>query len=1312
MRRLTEDKNRFINKIAAFFKSPGGMEEVQGEYMLMDLCNDIGNELNINIDFNTQWPTWDVITKFANTTKTNVDWNLIDSGYDKYMANLDMRFRWPNEAEAWINEVKKLYKAYFSAKLTKNSKGRKNPKSFFKDEESFTIVGENDDWLFVAVHNYKAAKFCDSFKLGGAGAKWCIGWDQSEEYWYRYTERDNSHFVLAYNKKEWATDTVKYMIQIELDEYERLNVKAWPQNDDPNETLSEGECYEKFDIDEYEGKVLTFMKWWEIANPKVAIHPTFDLHDIMEGKKVEIHIEEPAIKLKATPIVGGRLNIFDIPRLVEDHTSRVRLEEICYDGNDLTGLPNKVVVIENCRFMPPSEEDVKIWKEAPYEIQKVVFKNLDAISIDNLWIDFRYASLEFQNCKNIYIGTLYSSRVPDPDIDVWNEDMVSSNFIHACDVNDIPIMATGNSGPIKIAAMYITPGRYSVMDYHSQRVGGYDDSLFFYFMEDYNENRRQVMNSSCLINMISPNTKTLKNNGLPSGAEKHADLENKILYLDEFIEIPTDKKDGCVKVFNLPAGWKADYRGHPDLKIKCYNSGRNEAMFKEAGWKVEEGRIHHRLVEDKSRFVDRIRDYFGDLCYNSDGNYIDEVNILKKEVADILEKDNSDFTLPTYEALRAFVNSQSIDKYKIDWNKIRDMDTVTLGSKAQKDMHDEIVKIYVAFYTQETHNANKKSKRTMFNDKNNFIILDENDDWLFVGMLSYEACKFADSFQCGGAGAKWCIGWERSQEYWRKYTFRDKDRFVLAYNKNTYGSQDNQKYMLQLSPSAKDYNGNVIKVSVTSWVQSDNPSDVFYDDSTCNTFDITKDQFLEWYSKLWELVKSPYVTKLPIDDVMSGHSVTLDTNERSVRVAPFTSQEIDMYEVVTKVDCTAAGNSIREFVFDANEMGTNVITLRTLKMSPENSTENHQMDDSYIGAKLVFMNFDKVEIGTLIMNEDYSDLTFQQCGMVHIKRAIVPRCYGATDDWNNSVRNGNYYNAIRHADCNLYTDDFSSIKIDSVYATPTRFGMFDVPEESKTMVYYSRSRILGQVLDHGDKVFIRKLVNTSGEDGIERVGKRLFIDLRNFKFDDSENENFPGAFDCKNRIVHLDKIFEISGDLDDVLSSRVSVLNVRIGWVVEWEGLAEANIKLKYQYCGELLNNTNEERIMAKKPMTEGYAAQAKKIKEKKASKYGEYSAAPIMSHGFSKEDYCLQNDVDYSEIDNFDDEYGFFRPEHEGSSWQKFTKLCADYGEQLDKAFEDESDDMAKQNAKARADAIATTKNLLKSGERCRIKVGKKIVK
>lgn len=124
---------------------------------------------------------------------------------------------------------------------------------------------ETDKFFFVCPLKYEAAKWMDSFDCCASGARWCIGWEDSDTYWENYVKDSGNLFILAVNKENYKkarksggeiVDSIKYMIQ--LNPYDVNECQAWVQNDDPDECIK-GRQFKRFfghDINEFAGNVI------------------------------------------------------------------------------------------------------------------------------------------------------------------------------------------------------------------------------------------------------------------------------------------------------------------------------------------------------------------------------------------------------------------------------------------------------------------------------------------------------------------------------------------------------------------------------------------------------------------------------------------------------------------------------------------------------------------------------------------------------------------------------------------------------------------------------------------------------------------------------------------------------------------------------------------------------------------------------------------------------------------------------------------------------------------------------------------------
>ena len=154
------------------------------------------------------------------------------------------------------------------------------------------------------------------------------------------------------------------------------------------------------------------------------------------------------------------------------------------------------------------------------------------------------------------------------------------------------------------------------------------------------------------------------------------------------------------------------------------------------------------------------------------------------------------------------VNAQNM----INWNNKSELtkenlervvNEVKAKAEAKKKEHDK-------------YRLGRNDPLLMFTSKPEmFDILKVDDKWIFAYCKSHAACNFADSFECGGAGAKWCVGWTNNPAHWNSYTSRGME-FVLAYNKKgDPKKEDDLKYMIQIDPNGQ----------TQAWLQTDHASD-------------------------------------------------------------------------------------------------------------------------------------------------------------------------------------------------------------------------------------------------------------------------------------------------------------------------------------------------------------------------------------------------------------------------------------------------------------------------------------------------------
>lgn len=95
--------------------------------------------------------------------------------------------------------------ANYKSKSQKKKDAKKNPFDYFKDIPGCHLLVNNDKWQMILIQSWEAGKVADTFAPGGQGAKWCIGWKNSDTYWNNYTSQGDL-FVVAISKDPEKTD--------------------------------------------------------------------------------------------------------------------------------------------------------------------------------------------------------------------------------------------------------------------------------------------------------------------------------------------------------------------------------------------------------------------------------------------------------------------------------------------------------------------------------------------------------------------------------------------------------------------------------------------------------------------------------------------------------------------------------------------------------------------------------------------------------------------------------------------------------------------------------------------------------------------------------------------------------------------------------------------------------------------------------------------------------------------------------------------------------------------------------------------------
>jgi hypothetical protein len=109
------------------------------------------------------------------------------------------------------------------------------------------------------------------------------------------------------------------------------------------------------------------------------------------------------------------------------------------------------------------------------------------------------------------------------------------------------------------------------------------------------------------------------------------------------------------------------------------------------------------------------------------------------------------------DGVKYFFSKHPVYESRIDWN-------------AKNLCYADFQRV---FKLAETSSKNKK-KEAYKNPINLFTghdckIITQNSDFIIAVPLSWECAVYFNSFNCGGEGAKWCIGDKKRSNYWNRY---------------------------------------------------------------------------------------------------------------------------------------------------------------------------------------------------------------------------------------------------------------------------------------------------------------------------------------------------------------------------------------------------------------------------------------------------------------------------------------------------------------------------------------------------------------
>lgn len=347
--------------------------------------------------------------------------------------------------------------------------------------------------------------------------------------------------------------------------------------------------------------------------------------------------------------------------------------------------------------------------------------------------------------------------------------------------------------------------------------------------------------------------------------------------------------------------------------------------------------------------------------------------------------------MPGREALVKWVDSGAADKYKIDWNVIL---------KSTPDNPGEFGRLVDAYYDYGDNNEKAKRSNPImvfkhsglnYNTESNpdFLYLGESDKFLFIGVCTYDAAVFCDSFKCGGAGATWCIGTYDDNKYWLNYNYKN-HMFVIAYNKTTFGDAEEQKYMLELYKESDE-------LRATVWNQPD------IDIIRCvgiedwwnfsAIFGIEKEDCERFFNRVFEIAEFRAVDVFSIKDIIENHAVINVRPQRVIQLSDFDVQDFDYSQLLGRVKGL---DQIQVLIYKPSEKED--LYYNSINMGPKNIGNYNSLRHLDQYPAINFKDCGDIYIKDLWISTYSRGLFFVDCGKIVIDTLHLP-AYGVLLDW-------------------------------------------------------------------------------------------------------------------------------------------------------------------------------------------------------------------------------------------------------------------------------------------------------------------------
>lgn len=355
-------------------------------------------------------PSFNEILKYVDTNNISFDWQNKDK--EKLFNTIVDSYIQYKQKGGSIKDRKQDAKNLFIDKFTTDKPGKAWGYNFFLHNDL-----ETEEYLFLSVLSYDAAKYCDSFECGGEGAKWCIGYEKDDGYWKDYVNNNKYLFVLAFNKKEYANKSkeknkLKYMLTFDPECIEES--KAWVQDDNEVLCIPCTEWKHKFGRSFNE-----ILKSIDNADVISAVH--------FEEDRGEFFTNSPWIKSS----LFDRDHVYErMYMTVEDETSRVTYIDTLKE----TGF------INNCGEIIIDGDNKKLTSSMIYNYDDK--ENKGVLDLPTLLDYIAKNTKPFLN-NEAYNKKVYSLIIQNADIEnlIWDPEATSNNVRYTelknCDVDNL-----------------------------------------------------------------------------------------------------------------------------------------------------------------------------------------------------------------------------------------------------------------------------------------------------------------------------------------------------------------------------------------------------------------------------------------------------------------------------------------------------------------------------------------------------------------------------------------------------------------------------------------------------------------------------------------------------------------------------------------------------------------------------------------------------------------------------------------------------------------------------------------------------------